>query len=718
MGIDAILRSAISGLNTSQSALRTTADNIANVNTPSYARKTIQQETLVVAGKTAGVKLSGIRRVVDEFIQTQLRTASSQAERYDAMSEIYRQVSVLFGNPSDNNSITGRLDKIFRGLTDLVIEPDSTVRRIGAITDITNFGAEVDRLASQFQLLRKEADRQVAADVDLVNDNLSRIKTLNEQIRYEVLQGNEASGLADQRAQALEKIAKVMDIRTSELSSGEISIATTDGVVLLDANLRKLVYTEAGTVTSSSRFSQITVNVVDSSTGTVASTGTALDPRLQSGSLRGWLDMRDQVLPDMALQLGEFSGRVVDELNRVHNDNSAVPAPNALTGRNTGLVGTDLIGFTGAATFALVDSNQAIVTTVDVDFDAATYSVNGGGAVAFSGTTLADLVSDVNTGFGGGATLALSGGAMSLTATTSTSGVVIQQDSTTPSDRGGRGFSYFFGMNDVVEASVEASYDTGLGSASAHGFGSSGTATFELRGPNNEVAKTFSLDFSSVGGTAMSDVLTSLNNAALGYVTFTLDSDGALVATKATSYTDYRLNITNDTTDRASTGVTFDQFFGVSDKYRANAALDVVVRSDILASPAKLALADLDTSAASGTPALSIADGRGAIAFQEVIDRNVSFNAAGGLAAITTTLGNYGGSVLANTAIGSEQVDKLKGDRAMLYTELKVRNDEVSGVNLDEELSNMIIYQNAYNASARMISTSRELYDVLMQLVG
>ena len=42
---------------------------------------------------------------------------------------------------------------------------------------------------------------------------------------------------------------------------------------------------------------------------------------------------------------------------------------------------------------------------------------------------------------------------------------------------------------------------------------------------------------------------------------------------------------------------------------------------------------------------------------------------------------------------------------------------EGSGVNIDEELTNLIIFENAYNASARMIQTARELFDTLLELV-
>ena len=49
-------------------------------------------------------------------------------------------------------------------------------------------------------------------------------------------------------------------------------------------------------------------------------------------------------------------------------------------------------------------------------------------------------------------------------------------------------------------------------------------------------------------------------------------------------------------------------------------------------------------------------------------------------------------------------------------TEAKSRQSSVSGVNLDEELTNMMAYQQAYSASARILQTVQSLYDTLLQV--
>lgn len=75
-----------------------------------------------------------------------------------------------------------------------------------------------------------------------------------------------------------------------------------------------------------------------------------------------------------------------------------------------------------------------------------------------------------------------------------------------------------------------------------------------------------------------------------------------------------------------------------------------------------------------------------------------------------------------NGIIGKIGVDSSSASRSLLYKQdivdqLNVRRESVSGVNLDEELANLMIYQQAYTASARMISLVQEMLDELMNVV-
>ncbi|MEE8247041.1 MAG: flagellar hook-associated protein FlgK, partial [Alphaproteobacteria bacterium] len=444
MSIDTVLQVALSALNTSQAALRTASGNIANVNTPGYARRVLIQETLVVGTQGSGVRVAEVRRIVDAFLIDELRNASSEAMAAEVQASLHDRIQSLLGGPGDENTLAARLNQMFVSLADLTMDSSSVVRRTAAINDLQAFGDEVSRLAQQIQDLRAEVDRQIQGEITKVNDALKRIQDLNPLIARESLAGRDASALIDQRDQAITDIAGVMDIRVSDLGNNTVGISTVSGVTLLDNVPRTLVYTPPATGTSATGFPAITVNAFDPSTGVAKAAGSPLDRAVRSGSLRGYLDMRNGQLPDLAEQLGELAGMVVDQLNAVHNDNTAVPPPNALVGHNSGLTGADAHGFTGKLTLAVIDSSNEIADSFVLDF--ASYA------------TFDQAIAAANAALAGNGTLSLAGGVMSFSAVNPANGVSMLQDATTPSSRGGRGFAHFFGLNDLMEAKVPAHY--------------------------------------------------------------------------------------------------------------------------------------------------------------------------------------------------------------------------------------------------------------------
>ncbi len=694
MSLDGILRTALSGLNTNQSALRTTSQNIANVNTPGYARQEV-----VLSSSSSGVQIGEIRRIVDKFLTKELIGASAYEGYFEKQTALYDRLSSLFGTPDDVSSLNNKIDRMFDSFATLATDPTQAARRVGVLSDIQGVADTLDRYANQILNLRSDADSQIVGEIATLNSALIQISNLNNLISHGKETGSDTATLEEERARAIEKISDIIDIRATEQSNNKIEISTISGLSLVDDQARIVQYNPPGQVETTVVFNSITVHKIDSNTGLAAATGVALEPSLRAGTLKGLVDMRDKELPEVSISLGELSAKFTDLVNQVHNGNTAVPPPLALTGRNVGILATDAHGFTGKATFAVLDSGNLLTSSFEVNF--ASY------------TTIQDVITAVNTNVTGG-TLALTNGVMSFTAA-GTDGVSIAQTAATPSDRGGRGFSHFFGMNDLLSAREVPHFDTGLTTAGGHGFGATGTAAIEFRGPGGILAASHTLDFSAVGGT-MANVLTDLNTAFSGYGVYNLDSNGKLTLTPAAGYESYDMKVRTDTTARGATAVSFSDFFGVGDHYRMDAAFGITVDSTIKANPAKFATANLDTAPATGIPALNSGDNRGVNAFFALSSTKASFAAAGDLPVTSTTMAKYGNFFLSNIALEADRLSGQAQDRSILKQELAFRRDSVTGINLDEELAAMVQYQNAYNAAARIISAVNEMYDTLLRI--
>ncbi|MEA1921917.1 MAG: flagellar basal body rod C-terminal domain-containing protein, partial [Pseudomonadota bacterium] len=53
----------------------------------------------------------------------------------------------------------------------------------------------------------------------------------------------------------------------------------------------------------------------------------------------------------------------------------------------------------------------------------------------------------------------------------------------------------------------------------------------------------------------------------------------------------------------------------------------------------------------------------------------------------------------------------------MVLEQLNIREESVSGVSIDEEMTNLIKFQHAYQATARMVTTIDELMQILNDMI-
>src|SRR5947209_15086858 len=113
MSLSVALQTAVSGLMASQTGLRAVSDNISNVNTPGYVRKTVDQQQLTVNGMGMGVQITGVRRVTDQYLQLASLTAGADSGRWGVYSQYLDNAQSLFGDPSTASSFFSGLDNIY-----------------------------------------------------------------------------------------------------------------------------------------------------------------------------------------------------------------------------------------------------------------------------------------------------------------------------------------------------------------------------------------------------------------------------------------------------------------------------------------------------------------------------------------------------------------------------------------------------------------------------
>ena len=225
-----------------------------------------------------------------------------------------------------------------------------------------------------------------------------------------------------------------------------------------------------------------------------------------------------------------------------------------------------------------------------------------------------------------------------------------------------------------------------------------------------------------VAGQSFNDLITAINDPTTGvgrYVTLALDAQGRLTQTPAAGFESFDVNLAGDTTARTSSGVSFSELFGVGLDARAGRSEIFSVDSAIRANSDLLSLGQLDIDAATvaGDVVLSAGDNRGGILLQQSLGETRTFNAAGSLAQSNANLNDYAARFAGMVGSRAARAESEAGSAAVLMETAAQKRADVEGVNLDEELAAMTMYQQSYNASARMLQAAKEMADTLMNVL-
>ena len=73
---------------------------------------------------------------------------------------------------------------------------------------------------------------------------------------------------------------------------------------------------------------------------------------------------------------------------------------------------------------------------------------------------------------------------------------------------------------------------------------------------------------------------------------------------------------------------------------------------------------------------------------------------------------------MAKVGSNLNEATRMQANAQVLVGSVEDRRQSVAGVSMDEEMSNLVRFQRAYQASARAMSTMDEMLDVLINRTG
>ena len=252
-----------------QTGITVTGNNISNINTPGYTRQRLNQVSLYASGADRyyaegdvrtgqGALVKSLSQIRSPYLDIRYRTLNAQMGYSDGRLEALNEIQQILDEVGAGDASKGeggfgilgleiqKLVEAFENLEDQTghQEYDNTVRQVAK-----NLVTLMNKYANKLEEVQKNTIKKLEQDVQEVNNYLTTIRSLNEEIRKSEIHGDPALELRDERNLQIDKLSELIDINVTyseeDLGGGlkvekltiRLDNANPDGEVTTDESL-------------------------------------------------------------------------------------------------------------------------------------------------------------------------------------------------------------------------------------------------------------------------------------------------------------------------------------------------------------------------------------------------------------------------------------------------------------------------------------------------
>jgi len=297
-----------SGIYASQTAVQVTGNNIANVNSEGYSRQTANitsSGSLSQGGLQFGTGslVNTVDRAGDPFIIKQLVARSATYGEFEASSEPLSDIEQILD--ISDSGLASDIDAFFDAWQALADNPNSTTQRQQVLMEAEDLAYHFQQIDQQLSEVVDSLNSSIEAEVPDLNDMLVQIASLNQSIMSAEAGGGDANTLRDQRDLLVQQVSETCGATTYNDENGMVCLQLTNGLPLVTG-----ATASEFTIERVDGLSQLTLNSGQSSF--------ALDAGDVGGSLKGMLQVRDEVIPEMQDDIDRLAYELASAVNSLH----------------------------------------------------------------------------------------------------------------------------------------------------------------------------------------------------------------------------------------------------------------------------------------------------------------------------------------------------------------------------------------------------------------
>ena len=318
------LNIGMTALQTSQLALNTTGHNVANAATEGYSRQRVATEASrpQMRGYGAlgtGVSVKTVEAISDEFLEQQVRTATSSYGELYAKNNGYSNLEAYF-NELTGSDISTTFGDFWNALEDLNNHVEDLSTRANAASVAQTFCDTIQAVREKIFTYRAQQNNAITDAVNTVNELTTQIAAYNQAITAAECggaTGNKANDLRDQREVLVKKLSEMLDVSVNEEKNGSVVVAL---------NGRMLVF-EDQNFELTTRKEEEAGMLVD----TIIFASDHQKATIESGTVNGMVEMRDEIALSFQNDLDQFAGEFLWNFNRAYSQGNGLEAYTQLT---------------------------------------------------------------------------------------------------------------------------------------------------------------------------------------------------------------------------------------------------------------------------------------------------------------------------------------------------------------------------------------------------
>ncbi len=280
---------ARSGLKVSERGLFVTGHNLSNVHTPGFTRQQAIIETnpyITEYGKNGklfqyglGADIQETRQIRHTFLDIVYRQENTTQGYWDTRSKAFQDVEAILNDPM-GDGLQGVMNKFWDSWQELSKEPESLTAR----AMVRQRGQELvyyyNHIGNQLDKQQNDLNSEIQVRVNEVNNITGQIAKLNTQIAAQEINGDKANDYRDQRNLLLDRLSILCDAEVNEMQDGQMDV-TLGGYYLVTRGQSKNLYVQA--------------NAEDGEFFYPKLEGTDIKVGIKSGILKGLMEARGEV---------------------------------------------------------------------------------------------------------------------------------------------------------------------------------------------------------------------------------------------------------------------------------------------------------------------------------------------------------------------------------------------------------------------------------------